>query len=110
MYGELMPVLQPTLSLHGPVHDVRTDVEHGRLDLPFGQVLVESVVAAVGTVVEPDPVGGRFGQFHNVGRDLGVGGGVALTVSPPAVRVGRRVGRGEARYGTVQGSSESVIQ
>lgn len=117
MNSELMAVFQTSLSLVGPVHNVRSDVvpmfgkpsashsplalttplnaSHGSLDIRIAQMLVKRIMATVGTIIESDSIRKRFGEVDDILGDIAILGRITLTISPPTIRIAGVVSRGE---------------
>lgn len=68
-----MTVCDRILRLQRPVHNVGPDVKHGRRLFVFAEELVESVVRAVGSVVEAHPIASGLGDVDDVGRNVALG-------------------------------------
>ena len=62
-------------------------------------MLVERIMTAIGTIIKPDPIRKRFGDVNDILGDLAILGRIALTISPPTIRVTGIVSRGERSYG-----------
>lgn len=89
--SNVVTVLQTTHSTIGPVNHVRTNVEHGRLELVLLEVVVESVVRAVRTIIVRQTPGLGLRAVVNVCVDVLVLGNRACRRTPPAVGVRVRV-------------------
>lgn len=72
VHADFVPVGDSTLRLDRMIHDIRADVEHGRLLALLGEEIVEDIVRAVGAIIETIAHRQRLGHIPGVVRETPV--------------------------------------